>query len=717
MVRLTCPNHLAVFFADFDFSCKKDTLNRLLPKYRQLNEQIIPTLLNNIKQGVKMLIVMRGLPGSGKSTRIQNLIKEMRNVLQNPTFNPKIFSADDFFMTSKGYIFDKTKLGQAHNRCYKLAQQCLLNHESPVFIDNTNVRQEDLKRYYDLSYYNWYKFYVLEPETEWAFNVEKLYEKNTHNVRMIGLINMVKNYFIPQGMEFINTYEDDSSFYYTGANNSLNLSSPKEMQSENLHQPSQRYNRSKPSRYRIEQRDKQFCNKRQKLSKDNRAYYWEYAKYRSDSPKEQRSHKRLNEEEKYLRHKSYDSESTQDSKDDSVMKEDKPTQLDIPGTVTSSNQMELQNESMDNEINKYTLVSDEKVKERLKKQLSFFFRRKEEPKSSSTKSGLGHDELVHKYFNRSSSESSDETSEDERNLKETKRTNVQQETTVRHEGDNTKAFDSAEKKRRNIQMNLSDIKSIDFVNASNILLQTTNDTMLTSVTDTTTKPVSNLHEYIHRSKSIKDIIAEDELVSSNETNVSIQYQKPKEISDSKEYNKEENLGSRADTSQHDTEQLSEKTITEPLNDKTIRSDEDDQKSNTEDGEVLSDAEDTVKENAENDNTVEKTEEPAEQVAESEEEMEEGEIVDDDDSDGSIQEIADDDDIEMVYAAEKKPDPKRDVEKNRLRKQLMAIEEKIKAARRAKKKRRRSSSSSSSGSSASSRSRSSSSSSSRSSSSS
>jgi uridine kinase len=54
------------------------------------------------------LILMRGLPGSGKTTAARELTKHL---------NPKdyrLFAADDYFMNTGKFVFDSAQAGQAY---------------------------------------------------------------------------------------------------------------------------------------------------------------------------------------------------------------------------------------------------------------------------------------------------------------------------------------------------------------------------------------------------------------------------------------------------------------------------------------------------------------------------------------------------------------------------------------------------------------------------
>jgi hypothetical protein len=71
----------------------------------------------------KIIILVRGIPGSGKTAHAQELVKEYgESVLLEPS-QVKVLSADDYFNVQLGphtfeYRFDWTKLPIAHNQCF-----------------------------------------------------------------------------------------------------------------------------------------------------------------------------------------------------------------------------------------------------------------------------------------------------------------------------------------------------------------------------------------------------------------------------------------------------------------------------------------------------------------------------------------------------------------------------------------------------------------------
>lgn len=84
------------------------------------------------------VIIMRGVPGSGKSTWAANLAIK---------YDAVICSADHFFVNEKGeYKWDPKKLDAAHEACKRKAEKMLASGKS-VVIDNTNIKKRMYRAY------------------------------------------------------------------------------------------------------------------------------------------------------------------------------------------------------------------------------------------------------------------------------------------------------------------------------------------------------------------------------------------------------------------------------------------------------------------------------------------------------------------------------------------------------------------------------------------
>ncbi|CAL4228676.1 unnamed protein product, partial [Meganyctiphanes norvegica] len=135
--------------------------------------------------GVKMLIILRGLPGSGKSTLGRELLGR----------NGVILSTDDFFCDKQGiYHYDPTRITEAHTWNKRRAQKRLNDGKSPVVIDNTNMEIWEFKPYIKMGLDLGFDIDILEPDTPWKLTPKILAEKNTHGVPKQKIIQMKSRY-------------------------------------------------------------------------------------------------------------------------------------------------------------------------------------------------------------------------------------------------------------------------------------------------------------------------------------------------------------------------------------------------------------------------------------------------------------------------------------------------------------------------------------------
>jgi len=92
------------------------------------------------------IVIMRGIPGSGKSTEVERLsIESHLNGM-----DMYVFSADYYFSRSGAYVFDGTKLGLAHGQCLRGFATALTHvHDADtlIVVDNTNLTVADMNVY------------------------------------------------------------------------------------------------------------------------------------------------------------------------------------------------------------------------------------------------------------------------------------------------------------------------------------------------------------------------------------------------------------------------------------------------------------------------------------------------------------------------------------------------------------------------------------------
>lgn len=96
--------------------------------------------------------IMRGLPGSGKTTWIKKLVEQGLPPALVGQGGYVCVSADDYFMKDGEYKFDPARIGHAHAVCFRNFLDIItLANLSPelnyVVVDNTNISAFEIAPY------------------------------------------------------------------------------------------------------------------------------------------------------------------------------------------------------------------------------------------------------------------------------------------------------------------------------------------------------------------------------------------------------------------------------------------------------------------------------------------------------------------------------------------------------------------------------------------
>ncbi len=127
------------------------------------------------------VMILRGLPGSGKSFQAKKL---------NRNHGSKIFSADDFFMHGGEYRYVPEDIGMAHTECFRRALYAMTEDTGQqIIIDNTNTRNVEIAPYVALAQAYRLEFYI---HTIWIDPIVA-FQRQRHNVPLKTILRMHQN--------------------------------------------------------------------------------------------------------------------------------------------------------------------------------------------------------------------------------------------------------------------------------------------------------------------------------------------------------------------------------------------------------------------------------------------------------------------------------------------------------------------------------------------
>ena len=118
----------------------------------------------------RRLFLIRGLTGSGKTT----LAKILQIQYDTQGKNSVILSADDFFYKNGEYLFDVTKLSNAHKDCQwnvELAMNSKIKYpfyRDVIIVHNTFSTRWEIEPYFKLAKENKFEVFVIECQNDFG---------------------------------------------------------------------------------------------------------------------------------------------------------------------------------------------------------------------------------------------------------------------------------------------------------------------------------------------------------------------------------------------------------------------------------------------------------------------------------------------------------------------------------------------------------------------
>ena len=138
----------------------------------------------------KTLLMVRGIPSSGKTTLAKTIVELINNLSFNASLqdNAVMFAADDFFEKDGKYEFDASLLGKAHNMCKENTRKALKNGIEFVIVSNTSTTESELEPYIKMAKEHNYNFTSIIVESRHG-------NMNEHNVPPSKIEEMKKKIF------------------------------------------------------------------------------------------------------------------------------------------------------------------------------------------------------------------------------------------------------------------------------------------------------------------------------------------------------------------------------------------------------------------------------------------------------------------------------------------------------------------------------------------
>lgn len=143
--------------------------------------------------------ILRGLPGSGKSTLTAKIFWDHYNTEGQFV---KTFSTDDYWIRPDGYYdWRGDRVKEAHQWNLNRFIDFVDTHNPAIaIVDNTNTTLKELLPYVDYGVAMGAEIKIVEPETWWKFDVEECAKRNTHRVPQDSIQRMLDRWETTQSI-------------------------------------------------------------------------------------------------------------------------------------------------------------------------------------------------------------------------------------------------------------------------------------------------------------------------------------------------------------------------------------------------------------------------------------------------------------------------------------------------------------------------------------
>lgn len=143
------------------------------------------------KQG--LVIILRGLPGVGKSYIAKEYLSEIINSFEEPAGSPKILSTDDYFIKDGKFNLDLDKIAEAHKWNFERFKNAIKEGTKLIIVDNSNIKNHHYYHYLDHAQMNNYLVIIsIIPSNDKT--LKELASSNIHGLSQGSIRKMRSNF-------------------------------------------------------------------------------------------------------------------------------------------------------------------------------------------------------------------------------------------------------------------------------------------------------------------------------------------------------------------------------------------------------------------------------------------------------------------------------------------------------------------------------------------
>lgn len=155
--------------------------DRMTELQRVMTDVRYEVLTNPEFSGKKFVFIMRGVPGSGKST--------VACEIAHP--DGVVHSTDSYFEEDGEYKFDPTKLEENHEKNFQAFLKSMSEEKPIVVVDNTNIKRGHFEKYINAAKEAGYVVREISLSTP---DLKDAVERNTHGVSQEIIKRMMDEY-------------------------------------------------------------------------------------------------------------------------------------------------------------------------------------------------------------------------------------------------------------------------------------------------------------------------------------------------------------------------------------------------------------------------------------------------------------------------------------------------------------------------------------------